>query len=132
MRKFFTLLWLLFPVAVIYYHFNQGQTQMAREKARRHVAEIRALERAKEPNWESIVEEYDKVAAELPKDDPLRQVAMTASFLRASLFTSVVAFGVAAMAVLLGILFVLAGVACLVAAAGVMRCSEGRPCPEES
>ena len=44
MRKLFTLLWLLFPVAVIYYHFNQGQTQMAREKARRHVAEIRALE----------------------------------------------------------------------------------------
>ena len=69
MRKFFTLLWLLFPVAVIYCHFNQGQTQMAREKARRHVAEIRALERAKEPNWESIVEEYDKVAAELPKDE---------------------------------------------------------------
>lgn len=69
MRKFFTLLWLLFPVAVIYYHFNQGQTQMARERARRHVAEIRALERAKEPNWELIVEEYDKLATALPKDE---------------------------------------------------------------
>lgn len=52
-----------------------------------------------------------KTYAELAKDDPLRQTAMTASFLRASLFTSVVAFGVAALAVLLGVLFVLAGVA---------------------
>lgn len=34
---------------------------------------------------------------------------MTASFLRASLFTSVVAFGVAALVVGLGILFVLFG-----------------------
>jgi len=69
MRKFFTLLWLLFPVAVLYYHFNQGQTQLAREQARIHVGQIRELERAKEPNWELIVEEYDKVAAELPKDE---------------------------------------------------------------
>jgi len=36
-----------------------------------------------------------KTYAELPKDDPLRDTAMQASFLRASLFTSVVAFGVA-------------------------------------
>jgi hypothetical protein len=34
---------------------------------------------------------------------------MNASFLRASLFTSVVAFGVAAMAVAIGLLFVLIG-----------------------
>ena len=34
MRKFFTLLWLLFPVGVVYYHFNEGQTQLAREQAR--------------------------------------------------------------------------------------------------
>lgn len=47
--------------------------------------------------------------AELDREDPLRQVAMNASFLRASLFTSVVAFGVAAMGVLVGILFVLIG-----------------------
>lgn len=69
MRKFFTLLWLLFPVAVLYYHFNQGQNQMAREKARIHVAEIHELERAKEPNWEQVVEEYDKVMAELPSEE---------------------------------------------------------------
>ena len=69
MRKFFTLLWLLFPVAVLYYHFNQGQVQVAREKAHDHVAKIRELERSKEPDWELIVEEYDKVTAELPTEE---------------------------------------------------------------
>jgi len=52
-----------------------------------------------------------KTYAELGREDPLRQTAMTASFLRASLFTSVVAFGVGALAVLLGVLFILTGVA---------------------
>ena len=47
--------------------------------------------------------------AELDSDDPLRQVAQNAAFLQASLFTSVVAFGVAGMAVLIGVLFVLIG-----------------------
>lgn len=50
-----------------------------------------------------------KTYAELGRDDPLRQTAMTASFLRASLYTSVVAYGVAAMAIGLGILFILLG-----------------------
>src|SRR5215475_3715798 len=48
--------------------------------------------------------------AQLPQDDPKRQTVMTASFLRASLFTSVVAFGVAALAVALGVGFILVGV----------------------
>lgn len=52
-----------------------------------------------------------KTYAELSKDDPKRETVMTASFLRASLFTSVVAFGVAAMAMGLGVIFVLIGVA---------------------
>jgi hypothetical protein len=47
--------------------------------------------------------------AELERDDPLREVAATASYLQASLFTSVVAFGVAAMAILIGLLFILIG-----------------------
>jgi hypothetical protein len=47
--------------------------------------------------------------AELGREDPKRQTAMTASFLQASLFTSVVAFGVAAMAIAIGVLFVLIG-----------------------
>ena len=69
MRKFFTLLWLLCPVAVLYYHFNEGQNQIAREKARHHIEAIRAAERAKEPDWAQIIEEYDKVSKELPKDE---------------------------------------------------------------
>jgi len=47
--------------------------------------------------------------AELDREDPLREVAMNAAFLQSSLFTSVVAFGVAAMAVGMGLIFVLIG-----------------------
>jgi hypothetical protein len=47
--------------------------------------------------------------AQLDRDDPRRDVAMNASFLQASLFTSIVAFGVAAMAAGMGVLFVLIG-----------------------
>ncbi len=47
--------------------------------------------------------------AELDRDDPLRTLAQTSAFLQASLFTSVVAFGVAAMAMFIGALFVLLG-----------------------
>ena len=54
-----------------------------------------------------------KTYAELPQDDPARTTVMTASFLRASLFTSVVSFGVAALVVALGVLFVLIGLALL-------------------
>jgi hypothetical protein len=50
-----------------------------------------------------------KTYAELGRDDPLRDTAMQASFLRASLFTSVVAFGVAALAAVLGISLFLIG-----------------------
>jgi hypothetical protein len=52
-----------------------------------------------------------KTYAQLDREDPLRQTAMTASFLRASLFTSVVAYGVAAMAIGLGLVNVLIGAA---------------------
>jgi hypothetical protein len=48
--------------------------------------------------------------AELDREDPLREVAMNASFLRASLFTSIVAYGVAAMAGAIGLLFIAIGV----------------------
>ena len=47
--------------------------------------------------------------AELEREDPLRETAMNASFLQASLFTSVLAFGVSAMAVAVGVLFILIG-----------------------
>lgn len=47
--------------------------------------------------------------AELDREDPRRDVAMNSSFLQASLFTSIVAFGIAAMGMGLGVLFVLIG-----------------------
>ena len=50
-----------------------------------------------------------KTYAELGREDPARQTAMTASFLRASLFTSVVSFGVAAMAAAIGVVLILIG-----------------------
>jgi hypothetical protein len=45
-----------------------------------------------------------KTYAELEQDDPVRVTMMNASFLRASLFTSVVSFGVAAFAMGLGLI----------------------------
>ena len=50
-----------------------------------------------------------KTYAELEQDDPLRDTVMNASFLRASLFTSVVSFGIAALVAGLGVLFILVG-----------------------
>ncbi|GAA3546739.1 hypothetical protein AFL01nite_28440 [Aeromicrobium flavum] len=50
-----------------------------------------------------------KTYAELDREDPLREVAMNASFLRASLFTSVVAYGVALFAMGMGLLWILLG-----------------------
>jgi hypothetical protein len=50
-----------------------------------------------------------KTYAELDREDPLRAVAQSAAFLQSSLFTSVVAFGVAGMATLMGVVFVLIG-----------------------
>ena len=50
-----------------------------------------------------------KTYAQLEQDDPARQTMMTASFLRASLFTSVVAFGVSALVIGLGVMFILFG-----------------------
>lgn len=47
--------------------------------------------------------------AQLEQDDPLRDVAMNASFLRASLFTSVVAYGVSALVMGLGAVVGLVG-----------------------
>jgi ABC-type sugar transport system permease subunit len=52
-----------------------------------------------------------KTYAELAQDDPNRAVAMDSAFLQASLFTSVVAFGVAGMAFVLGIVLALIGFA---------------------
>ncbi|HWS57997.1 MAG TPA: aromatic ring-opening dioxygenase LigA [Actinotalea sp.] len=50
-----------------------------------------------------------KTYAELDREDPVREVMMNASFLRSSLFTSVIAFGVAAFAMGVGVIFVILG-----------------------
>ena len=51
-----------------------------------------------------------KTYAELDQDDPLRETAATASYLRTSLFTSIVAFGVALLAAGTGVIAVLYGI----------------------
>jgi hypothetical protein len=50
-----------------------------------------------------------KTYAELDREDPNRATVMDASFLRASLFTSVVAFGVAAFVAVMGVVLMLLG-----------------------
>lgn len=50
-----------------------------------------------------------KTYAQLDREDPLRVVAMNGSFLRASLFTSVVSFGLAAFVTGVGVMFILFG-----------------------
>jgi uncharacterized membrane protein len=67
-----------------------------------------------------------KTYAELDREDPLREVAMNASFLRASLFTSVVAFGVALMAIGVGIALILIGMALMSAAGAANRAAQIR------
>ena len=51
--------------------------------------------------------------AELDREDPARATVMNASFLRTSLFSSVIAFGVAAFAAGMGVLWGLMGYALL-------------------
>ncbi|GCD21895.1 aromatic ring-opening dioxygenase LigA [Cellulomonas sp. H30R-01] len=50
-----------------------------------------------------------KTYAELDREDPVRATVMNGSFLRASLFTSVVAFGVALLVMGVGVTFGLVG-----------------------
>jgi hypothetical protein len=52
--------------------------------------------------------------AQMDREDPLREVAMNGSVLRASLFTSVIAFALSALVAVLGVLFALVGVTFLV------------------
>jgi hypothetical protein len=70
-----------------------------------------AYEQANVINKHALEATGGKTYAELDRDDPARQTAMTASFLRASLFTSVLAFGVSAMAIGLGFVQIIIGVA---------------------
>ena len=60
-------------------------------------------------NHHALTSSGGKTYAELGKDDPVRATVMNGSFLRASLFTSVIAFGVAAFAMGTGLIFLLIG-----------------------
>lgn len=65
--------------------------------------------------------------AELDREDPTRDTVMTASFLRSSLFTSVVAFGVALMSAGLGVVLIGIGAALLLAASRLTTALAGAP-----
>ena len=60
-------------------------------------------------NHHALEASEGKTYAQLAQDDPTRATVMNASFLRASLFTSVVAFGVAALVIGLGLVLGLFG-----------------------
>ena len=60
-------------------------------------------------NTHALAASDGKTYAELDQDDPVRATVMQASFLRASLFTSVVAYGVALFAAAIGVLAILFG-----------------------
>jgi len=60
-------------------------------------------------NTHALEASEGKTYAELDREDPVRVTVANASFLRASLFTSVVSFGVAAMAVGVGVVMILIG-----------------------
>lgn len=64
-------------------------------------------------NQHALEDTDGQTYAQLDQDDPRRETVMTASFLRASLFTSVVAFGVAFFAFGLGLLLIVVGLALL-------------------
>lgn len=72
---------------------------------------LTAYEQANVINKHALEATGGKTYAELGGDDPIRQTAMTAAFLRASLFTSVLSFGVSAMAGGLGLVLIIIGVA---------------------
>ena len=64
-------------------------------------------------NTHALAASDGKTYAELDQDDPTRNTVMQASFLRASLFTSIVAYGVALFAAGMGVLAILFGLAFL-------------------
>jgi hypothetical protein len=72
-----------------------------------------AYEQARVINRHALEESDGQTYAQLDQDDPRRETVMTASFLRASLFTSVVSFGVAAFAFGMGLLMIVVGLALL-------------------
>jgi cytochrome c biogenesis protein CcdA len=73
------------------------------------VGPFSALAQAEAINMHATAMADGKTYAQLEQDDPIRATVMDASFLRASLFTSVVSFGVSVFAIGVGIIFILLG-----------------------
>ena len=73
------------------------------------IGPIEAFVQADVINGHSLKATGGKTYAELDREDPLRATAMNGSFLRSSLFTSVIAFGVALFAIGVGVLAILLG-----------------------
>jgi hypothetical protein len=71
-KKMLILLWMLFPVGVAAYHFNEGQNQVIREQAYLRLLGIQDLERADEPDWQEIIRQYNELAGELPAGEEPR------------------------------------------------------------
>ena len=82
---------------------------------------LEAFVQADTINRHALTATGGKTYAQLDKEDPLRVTAMNASFLRASLFTSVIAFGVALFAVGVGVVAILSGWALRVLAPATVK-----------
>ena len=77
----------------------------------RVIGPLTAFAQADVINHHALESTDGQTYAQLDQDDPRRETVMTASFLRSSLFTSVVSFGLSALVVGLGLLLILVGVA---------------------
>jgi hypothetical protein len=75
-RRALTLLWLLFPVGVLAFHFNYGDPYVQRERAAAHLQRIHRLEAAKddEKDWAQIITEYDNLEREVAAIEPPRVI----------------------------------------------------------
>ena len=64
MKKWFVLIWLLVPVALVSYHYGPGQKALAWREAQSHLDEARQFE--KQGHWEQAVEAYQRALGSLP------------------------------------------------------------------
>lgn len=69
MKRWLVLLWLLVPVGLVAYHYDQGPRHILQEKAYAFLQDIQRMERGKDPDWEDILARYDVLAGMLPRDE---------------------------------------------------------------
>ena len=70
---------------------------------------LAAMAQAQVINEHAMVSTGGRTFAQIPMDDPIRDTAQTAAFLQASLFTSVLAYGLSALAAATGLGFIITG-----------------------